>query len=398
MSHLPIRSPLTDRLRERLDTILASGGIVVIVLMLAAAVLRALCGNAGDAGHRLEALADALALLAIGLSIGGLVVGLAALLAACREMKFTLDRLERMSQEPQRPPGSEQPSHSADGDRTHVGFDQPPDPPSGPSGPPWEEVVHLLQEIRDNSLLSEDQRRERRLQHTELEIHRVQSLVKSLTAQGDFKAAREMAENLARRLPNEGRVRELVAEIDTMRVQREADQISSTKKQINDLISMSSWVRARQLAHKLQEQYPDSTEVRDLLLRIEREYHLAQQEQQRRMYAEVQRYVTRRRWEEALAAARTFVERFGGSPEAEALRLQIPTLENNAEVEARQQLEAQIMDLVKHGRYIEAASLARSVIAKFPDSPQAEALRPQLPRLEELATNPDAPPARIRLD
>jgi hypothetical protein len=122
------------------------------------------------------------------------------------------------------------------------------------------------------------------------------------------------------------------------------------------------------------------------------------EEQRRRMYAEVQRFVTRKRWEEALAAARTFVERFEGSDDAEAVRMQIPTLEMNAEIEVRQQLEAQIMDLARHGRYIEAASLARRVIAQYPESPQAEALRSQISRLEELATNPNAPPARVRID
>ena len=87
-----------------------------------------------------------------------------------------------------------------------------------------------------------------------------------------------------------------------------------------------------------------------------------------------------------------------GSDDAEALRMQVPTLEANAEIETRQQLEAQIMALVKHGRYIEATALAKRVIEQYPDSPQAEALRRQIDRLEELATNPDAPPARVRID
>ncbi len=64
----------------------------------------------------------------------------------------------------------------------------------------------------------------------------------------------------------------------------------------------------------------------------------------------------------------------------------------------RQKLEARIMDFAKHGRYLEAVELAKKVIEKYPTSPQAEALRSQLPRLEELANDPNAPPARLRLD
>jgi Flp pilus assembly protein TadD len=78
--------------------------------------------------------------------------------------------------------------------------------------------------------------------------------------------------------------------------------------------------------------------------------------------------------------------------------VQIPTLETNWEIEKRQRLEAQIMDLAKRGRYMEAVELARKVIERYPDSPQAEALRLRLDRLVELADDPEAPPARIRLD
>ena len=79
----------------------------------------------------------------------------------------------------------------------------------------------------------------------------------------------------------------------------------------------------------------------------------------------------------------------------------LPTLgepASNWEIEKRQKLEAQIMDLAKRGRYMEAVELARKVIARYPDSPQAEALRLRLDRLVELADDPGAPPARIRLD
>ena len=83
-----------------------------------------------------------------------------------------------------------------------------------------------------------------------------------------------------------------------------------------------------------------------------------------------------------LAAARVFVERFPGCEESEALLMEIPTLKANAEIDARQFLEAKIMDCARHGRYIEAVDLAKKVIAQFPESPQAEALRKQLDRLQ----------------
>ncbi|HUN80892.1 MAG TPA: hypothetical protein VMV81_05205, partial [Phycisphaerae bacterium] len=216
--------------------------------------------------------------------------------------------------------------------------------------------------------------------------------------EGDFARALSAARLIAARRPDDLRATELVQEVEAARQQREADDFAGITREINDLISMSAWSQARKLAQELQVKRPDDPEARQLMLRIEREYRISQDEQRRRLYAEVQRFVSRKRWEEAKAAANAFVERFAGSDDAEAVRLQMPTLELNAEIETRQRLEAEIMVLVKHGRYIDATALARRVIEQYPDSPQADALRQQIGRLEELATNPDAPPARVRIE
>ena len=169
-------------------------------------------------------------------------------------------------------------------------------------------------------------------------------------------------------------------------------------RQVEDLMSISAWPRARQIVQQLIERHPDSEEARKLLMRVEKEHATFQEEQRRRMHTEVQRFVSQKRWEEANVAAKTFVERFPGCAESEALLMQIPTLQNNAEIEVRQELETKIMDYARHGRYIEAVDLARRLIERYPGSPQAEALRNQLPRLEELANNPDARPARVRVE
>jgi tetratricopeptide (TPR) repeat protein len=263
---------------------------------------------------------------------------------------------------------------------------------------PWRDIVTLLEDIRDNSLLNGDERQEKKLRFADEEIQNMAARIRALTAEGDYAQARELASATQRRFPNERRVFELIAQVEENRERHESDDVRSCTRQVEDLISVSAWGRARELAEQLRQRHPDSVEARQLLLRLEREHRLFDEEQRRRMNAEVQRFVTRRRWEEALAAARVFVERFPGCEESEALRMEIPTLKTNAEIEARQFLEAKIMDCARHGRYIEAVDLARKVIARFPESPQAEALRGQLERLEELAENPDAPPARIRID
>ena len=374
-------------------------GIASLVLLVTAGVLRAVGGSGPSASHRINDLGVLAMYVAIGLASTGLLVGLSQILRALRDVHSALIRVERYQYEigsaPPPVPNSPDPTAS---DETIIDLPaHSPETSAGPS-PPWQEIVRLLEDLRDNSLLTEAERQQKRHQTVEQELEHAQEKVAARIAGGDYARARQLAESLHAKYPTDPRTERLLEQLESTREQHEAQDVGTITKQVEDLMSISAWQRARQLAQQLQQRHPDSADARNLVLRIEREHKIFQEEQRRRMSAEIQRFVSRRRWEEALAAARTFVERFPGCTESEALLLQIPTLENNAEIEVRQQLEAEIMDFVRHGRYIEAAELAKRVIEKYPGSPQADALRLQLGRLEQLATNPAAPPARVRVD
>ncbi len=260
---------------------------------------------------------------------------------------------------------------------------------------PWYELIRLLEDISDNSLLSSKEREAKRLRVADEEISDAQALLHGLINEGSFARARVAAERIGKKYPQDERAISLVEQVERAREHRESDDVEQCTRQVNDLISVSAWQRARELGQQLQQGHPDSIAARQLLLRVEREYSVFQEEQRRRMHAEVQRYVTKRRWDDALVAARTFIERFPGCEDAEAVRLELPTLETNAEIEVRQRLEAKIMECVRQGRYIEAVDLARKVITRYPDSPQAEALRGQVERLEQMAHNTGMSSARV---
>ncbi len=397
----PVKEPKNHPIgRPSAYSLLAGLGIASLVLMLTAGLLRMIGGSGANASQHINDVGVLALYLAIGLASAGFLLGVSVILRALRDLHAALIRVERYQYEigsapptaPTPAPGLPVPNP---GDDTLV--DLPPQPPDAGVAP-WGEIIRLLEELRDNSLLTDAERQEKRHQSAEREMQHAQNSVAAHLADGDYGRARQAAESVRTKYPDDPRTVRLVEQLESTREQHEAQDVGSITKQVEDLMSISAWQRARQLAQQLQQRHPDSVDARNLVLRIEREHKIFQEEQQRRMSAEIQRFVSRRRWEEALAAARTFVERFPGCVESEALLLQIPTLESNAEIEHRQQLEAEIMDLVRHGRYIEAAELARRMIEKYPDSPQADALRSQLGRLEQLANNPSAPPARVRVD
>lgn len=374
------------------------GTAVLLLVILAGAVL--IIGRSGEEAFRAMApfteFAEFALYLAAGLACGGLLVGLSALLRILRDLHASFTRLERYQYELKE-------ATEAAAEITRTGLSIVPsatdsDHDDARAVPPasWRELLIVLKDIRDNSLLSREERAEKQQHIADEAIHDATVRIRELTAAGEFAQTREIAEAIARQFPNDERVAELLEEVEQSREKHEDEDVRACTNQVNDLISISAWGRVRELAQQLQQRHPNSVEARRLLLRIEREHRQFETEQRRRMSAEVQRFVSRRRWEEALVVARTFIERFPGCEESEALRMELPTLEGNAEIETRQRHEARIMEYARNGRYIEAVDLARKVIEEFPDSPQAEALRSQLERLEELAENPDAPPARVR--
>ncbi len=391
--HSKKTSPAPRRKSVTAPWLQAVGAAAIVLCLLAGGL--AVASHWSDwktAGLVLPALA-----LAAGLAFGGLLWGLAALLRVLRSLHDSILRLEGLSYDLR---DSSNAMTEADRaplrDPTTAGDDSDETLFSSPT--PWREIVTLLEDIRDNSLLCDDERQEKKLRFADEEIQNVAVRIRALTTKGDYAQARELVSSMHRRFPRDERVSELSTQVEENRERHESDDVRSCTQQVDDLISISAWDRARELADELRQRHPDAVEARQLLLRLEREHRLFEEEQRRRMNAEVQRFVTRRRWEEALAAARVFVERFPGCEESEALLMEIPALKANSEIEARQFLEAKIMDCARHGRYIEAVDLAKKVITQFPESPQADALRDQLKRLEELAENPDAPPARIRID
>ncbi|NLG41995.1 MAG: hypothetical protein GX547_02015, partial [Phycisphaerae bacterium] len=95
--------------------------------------------------------------------------------------------------------------------------------------------------------------------------------------------------------------------------------------------------------------------------------------------------VNQREWNKALVLANDLLHRYPRSPEADALRQQLATLTENAEIQTRQQMESEFREQMKQRQFASALRLANELMERYPKSPQADVLRSQLPRLEKLA-------------
>jgi len=247
------------------------------------------------------------------------------------------------------------------------------------------EDIALLRDINENLLLDETGRKRKIEFLAEQERKRVFAEADDLIKNKDWARARSLMSRLSDKYPDNPIIQERIAAMETLRKSAFADELLHTRKLVHDLIAISAWERATLMADMLMERHPDMTAAKELAAHVCNERVRFREEQIKRMHADIERSISKKRWNDALQVSQQLIEKYPESIEAEALRMQMSTMQTNAEIEKRQELEEQIKDLVKRHNFIQAVELARYVIEQYPASPQANALRSQIDKLEELA-------------
>ncbi len=323
-------------------------------------------------------LLSMLARLAWGLGLSGVLLGLAALIRRGRGSWPALPASEHS-------PLIEEGDGEASGDLPSVVPVQKASADGEADPSVTDEMLYLLREVADNSLLTDDEKRAKLERRRARERRSAISHVEELINQSDYRGAREACQKLLDSVGRDAEFEQLAQRVEQARAASEAKDLAEARRKVSDLMSISAWDRAAKVVAELRANHPDSEKVVELSKWIEHERQTFETQQRRRMYAEIDRHTSRRQWREALNAAQLLIDRYGDSPEAEAIRPKLDTLSANAEIQERQALESQIKDLIKKHRFAEAVDLARNVIQTYPHSPQADVLRSQLPRLEKKA-------------
>ncbi len=236
-----------------------------------------------------------------------------------------------------------------------------------------EQMLTLLQEIRDLLLLEpeeRDQTRER-TQTNQLR-HAAEELVDVINLR-QLGKARAMLCDAEARFGSAAMLERLAQKIEHASAQHESLDYAHTRRLVEDAVRIGRWALAETYLRALHLNHPHSARCR----------RLWDDTRRARLHAHLLQCVKEHHWEEALAATEEFLERFPGSPEAEGLRGQVDTLKANAEIQTRKTYETKFKELIHAQRYGEALRLARHVIGQYPSSPQAAALRTQIPAIEK---------------
>lgn len=247
------------------------------------------------------------------------------------------------------------------------------------------ELLERLITIEELLILPEPERERRfelwRHRETEKRLTEADRCVKI----GDFRSARVELDRLADQIGDIERIAQARQAIEKASEAARSNDWATAQGRVRDLMGVGRYAEAERVATELAQQYPNATEPIGLLGHVRRERQLFEQQHRQRMHDEIQQFVHQRRWQEASVAACQFIQTFPTGPDTEALRTELETLLANADIQARRQQEEDFKGHLQEKRYWDALELARKIISEHPLSPQAHALRVQLPRLEELA-------------
>jgi hypothetical protein len=351
---------------------------------------------------RLPALAQAVAIV-LGLAgVGGLMYGLGTLMETepdagsygelsrnISELRQSLQKLESAAQRfveaRSEPPAGHAPSHPGElaaGD-TVAG--------SGlTDSESMHQILAMLQEIRELALLSDAQRQQRLQEALRLRRDHLVAEVGRLSDLKEWGAAENAMAALASEFPDDPVPAELRARIDAGRKTVERDSFSSLRNRVEDFMAVWAWDQAYAEATKFTENFPDHSDGRELLARVMREREAYVENTANLLYEEIRADIERRSYRRAMTNAVKLLECAPGHRRSAAIRPQLKTIRENAEIEERQEQERRIQELIRAKQVPEAIDLAEDLLRRFPNSPQADSLQKLLPKMRELAIGGEA--------
>ncbi len=248
----------------------------------------------------------------------------------------------------------------------------------------FRQMLDLLEQLRDLGMMTEPQRQQ---WANQVRIERQSRLTEALhhhIAQRQWPEAGQVLQEMRRTFPGERRVEELAAELTAARHQQFEAELAEAEERLQQLLGIHAWDQIEPLAATLARRYPDEPRVRDLLEMLRQQHAAWRGDELRRLRAEFKEAARARRWSQACAAAQQILDRFPYAKTAKKIRQEIVILRENADAEQRQELEAQFKELLQRQRRAEALEIAERIVEMFPRSKSAAELNKMVPKLREL--------------
>ena len=255
---------------------------------------------------------------------------------------------------------------------------------SGFSDAASQQMLDLLTQIRDLSLMSDAQRLELGKQHWDKRKEYLVRLIDQNAAAGDFAVAAQHVRELQAIAPDEVATEQLAENIREKQSQMLADAVTAARSKMRHLMSISAWPQAEEVVRTLQRDFSGAADAQALADELTHEREAFDKENLARLSADLKDASEHRQWRRAYQTAEELIRRYPHEKKVEKLKADIHTIKENAESQERREQEELFKDLLKRQRYDDALSVANAVINKFPASTAAMELNKLVPKVEEL--------------
>jgi hypothetical protein len=249
-------------------------------------------------------------------------------------------------------------------------------------------IEEMLREVRELSLLGDADRRVRLSHHLEQRKRIMARQIMDLINSHEFARAEKILIDLEGQFPNDAYAQGCRRDLEGARRETETKLVRIGREKIEHLMAIGSWDQALAAVNKLVEDFPKNTESRELLKRVAHERETLIDANAQSSYEEIRRLIDQRQWRPALTGVQKLLAKYPMHHRAQQMRQQLRTIQENADIEERQEAEVQIQEMIRAGQFRDAIDLAEDITRRFPGSPQAEAIEELLPRLQELAGEP----------
>ena len=252
-------------------------------------------------------------------------------------------------------------------------------------GVPAGRLLQTFEQLRDIALMNDEQQTRYATRHWQnRKLIHLEAIERDVLI-GNWPTAYARLDELEIVMPGDQHVANMRERVDSEQISRLDEDVRVARARLQQLMSAAMWQQAEDLAIALQTKYPGKPQADAVADDVRREREAWERETMDRLFRDISTATTQRRWRQALLAVEEFIRRYPLDPRAEALRLDLPTLKENAAAQERKEQEEHFKELLKRQRYEEALYVGRALIARYPQSAMGAELTRMLPKVEELA-------------
>jgi len=253
------------------------------------------------------------------------------------------------------------------------------------------QILEKITELNSSLLLTEEDKLRQKEIQRRARVDDLTNQINVAMEEKDYHRARDLHRTLMKEDPDSSQSEFLASRIEQSLGEDLASYVQQQIQCAEDMMSVSRFAEARQVAEMLINEYPESEEAKTLLERVDREADIFGQEKRKRLLSRIRRNGEERHWKLALDAARELVQKYPDSSEAEVVKSSMAMLVDNTRIEEVREFRDRIVDLMDRRRYAEALDLSTYVVNNYPETAAASELRTQMPHLRELASGSQSP-------